>query len=86
MKKGTYYIGGLESSICGKMLEELRYRPSNVRYNLIDTRRTAAAKGRSQRALMQQAKPRQSMNSKASKKKLSPFMLFFDTSSTIQSI
>lgn len=49
--------------------------PSNVKFSLINTRCTAAAKVSSQRALMEHAKPRQLMDTKTCKKRLPTFML-----------
>lgn len=57
------------------MLEELRHIISNVRFNLIDTIHTAAARKRSQRWSIDHAQLRQLMNTKTSRKKPLTFLL-----------
>lgn len=56
------------------MLEEPQRMRSNVPYSYIDLRSIAAAKGRSQRMLMEHPQPVQSMNSKTNMKVL--FVIF----------
>lgn len=58
MKNCNYSICGSEKSICEEILEELQRVPSIVRSILIHIGRIAAAKGRSQHALMELAQAR----------------------------
>lgn len=53
MKKSDFYISSLKLSIPEEMFEELRRIPPNVRSNLNEIRRIAAAEEGSQRAFME---------------------------------
>lgn len=66
MEKVNYFVYGLEPSILEYNLEKLLGMPLNMRFIHTDPKGTASTKGRSQRASMKQAQPRQSINTKNS--------------------
>lgn len=62
MEKVNNYIRVLKPPNCEKLLEELQRGPPIVHSNFIGIKYIANANGRSQRALMEQAQPRQLTN------------------------
>lgn len=64
IEKVSSYICGLRRSFWKEMWEDLRSVPPNMRFRLLDNKRIAASKGRSQRALMDLVEPRQSIDTK----------------------
>lgn len=75
MEKVNYYVRGLKPSFFEDMLEELKCMFLNVCGNLIGIRLNGAANGRSLPVWMEDAQPRESMNTKTSWKRLYTFML-----------
>lgn len=74
MEKINDYDRCLTSSIFERMLEEYAVCLL-ICSNVIDMRRTEAAKGCFQLPLMEHAQPRQSMNNKTSRKRIPTFVL-----------